>query len=68
MLLTSDYLATTPKLVEAGIPPEAFRYEEGRTIRDALVDHLRKKGGTVRAAEKSPISSPHGTFPLPCSR
>ncbi len=68
VLLTSDYLATTPKLSEAGIPPEAFRYEEGRTIRDALVDHLRKKGGTVRAAEKSPISSPHGTFPLPCSR
>ena len=66
VVLTSDYLAMTPNFAEAGMSKETFKYEEGEPIREVLVDHLRKKGGSIPAAKQSPISTPNNAFPLTC--
>lgn len=66
VLLTSDYLAMTPAFAEAGIPKESFKYEENVSIREAIVDHLRKKGGIIPAAGQSPISIINNGFPMVC--
>lgn len=66
VLLTSDYLAMSPMLAEAGIPKESFKIEEGRSIREGLAEHLRKKGGTLPAPGKTPISILNNGFPMTC--
>ncbi|HQP39070.1 MAG TPA: 5'-nucleotidase C-terminal domain-containing protein [Polyangiaceae bacterium] len=65
-LLMSDYLAMTPSVNEAGMPKESFKYEDAPPIREALVEHLRKKGGTVTAPAAAMITTPEGVFPVKC--
>jgi len=66
VLLTSDYLAMSPTFAEAGIPAASFKYEEDQLIREGIVDHLRKKGGTIPAAGQSPITIHNNGFPMVC--
>lgn len=67
-LLMSDYLAMTPSVNDAGMPKDSFKYEDAPPIREALVEHLRKKGGTVSPAATSTITTPENAFPVKCPR
>lgn len=65
LLLTSDYLAMTSRIADAGMPREAFALEADPPIREALVEHLRKKGGTVSPIKSEPFRTP-GQWPVVC--
>jgi 5'-nucleotidase len=64
-LLTSDYLAMTSRIADAGMPRDAFSLEGDPPIREALMEHLRKKGGTVSPIKGEPIRTP-GQWPVVC--
>lgn len=54
VVLMSDYMATTSRVQDAGMAKERFEIEADPPIREALVEHLRQRGGTV-----DPPASPH---------
>ena len=66
-VLMSDYMAMTSRVAEAGMTKDGFTFEADPAIREALVDHLRKKGGTVPATIASSISIPGG-WPIACPK
>jgi 2',3'-cyclic-nucleotide 2'-phosphodiesterase (5'-nucleotidase family) len=67
VVLMSDYMAMTSRVAEAGMPKDGFTFEADPAIREALVEHLRKTGGTVPATFASPISIPGG-WPISCPK
>jgi 2',3'-cyclic-nucleotide 2'-phosphodiesterase (5'-nucleotidase family) len=53
-LITSDFLASggDAMLADLGLPEDAVRFEEGDTIRDAVAQALRRRGGQLRGDDR----------------
>ncbi len=66
VVLMSDYLAMTSTVSDAGMPLDSFEIEAEPAIREALVEHLRREGGSIRALNASPITVVGG-WPIRCS-
>lgn len=64
-LLLSDYLAMTSRVAESGIPKERFTFEDDPAIREAIVAHLRDRGGTIPASPPSAMNVPD-RWPVTC--
>ena len=64
-LLMSDYLAMTSRVGEAGIAKESFTFEADPAIREALVEHLRQRGGTIPATRPPTMTVP-ARWPVTC--
>jgi hypothetical protein len=70
VLLTSDFLASGGDGAVAALhlPPAAITLDSGPTIRDAMADQLRRRGGTLRGDDPALLDPTHRRVAYPGSR
>jgi hypothetical protein len=69
-LLTSDYLASggDGAIGSLNLPQDAVEIHCGQTIRDAVAEVLRARGGSIDAGDRSIYDPEHPRFEFPGSR